>query len=94
MNSRGGGETTVGLEVDGRAVRARAGVTVAAALLNAGVTGFRASVSGAPRGPLCGMGTCQECRVSIDGVAQKRACLRTVREGMRVVTGGGADGGD
>jgi D-hydroxyproline dehydrogenase subunit gamma len=73
-------------ELDGRRIAAPAGVSVAAALLNAGVTGFRTSVSGEPRGPLCGMGTCQECRVTIDGVAQQRACLRTVRAGMRVAT--------
>jgi sarcosine oxidase subunit alpha len=62
-------------------------MSVAAALLNAGVLGFRRSVSGEPRGPLCGMGTCQECRLTIDGSAQQRACLRTVRQGMRIETG-------
>jgi sarcosine oxidase subunit alpha len=34
------------------------------------------------------MGVCYECRVSIDGVAHRRACLEPVAEGMEVVTGG------
>lgn len=76
----------VELELDGRPVQVPAGISVAAALMGMGVTAFRRSVAGEARGPLCGMGTCQECRVEIDGVAQQRACLRTVREGMRVVT--------
>ena len=74
----------VEIQLDGRTLRVPGGISVAAALLNAGVLAFRRSVEGEPRGPLCGMGTCHECRVEIDGVAQQRACLRTVREGMRV----------
>jgi sarcosine oxidase subunit alpha len=71
---------------DGRSVRVPAGVSVAAALLDLGVTGFRRSVSGDLRGPLCGMGTCYECRVTIDGVAHRRACLVPVSEGLHVTT--------
>jgi sarcosine oxidase subunit alpha len=63
-----------------------AGSSVAAALIDAGVTAFRHSVSDEVRGPLCGMGTCFECRVTIDGVAHRRACLIPVSEGMRVST--------
>jgi D-hydroxyproline dehydrogenase subunit alpha len=60
--------------------------TVAAALLDAGVTAFRTSVAGEPRAPLCGMGICYECRVTIDGVAQQRSCMTRVAPGMRVHT--------
>ena len=60
--------------------------TVAAALLDAGVTAFRTSVGGEPRAPLCGMGICYECRVTIDGEAHRRACLVPVTEGMIVQT--------
>ena len=77
---------TVNLLVDGRQVRAAAGTTVAVALVNAGVRAFRTSVHGEPRAPLCGMGICFECRVTIDGVAHRRACLVSVAEGMRVTT--------
>jgi sarcosine oxidase subunit alpha len=78
----------VEIEVDGRAVLAPEGVSLAAALMGAGVTAFRTSVGGEPRGPLCGMGVCWECRVSVDGQAHRRACLEPVRAGMRVATGG------
>ncbi|WP_043690399.1 (2Fe-2S)-binding protein [Luteimonas huabeiensis] len=79
--------TTVRLAVDGREVAVRAGSSVAAAIAIAGA-GFRTSVGGEPRAPLCGMGVCFECRVSIDGGAQRRACLTPVAEGMRVRTHG------
>ena len=79
------------ISADGRSVRVPAGVTVAAALLELGVSAFRRSVSGDPRAPLCGMGTCYECRVTIDGLAHRRACLVTVAEGMHVMTAAGAE---
>jgi hypothetical protein len=43
-------------------------------------------VSGRPRGPVCGMGICFECRVTIDGAPGRRACLERVSPGMRVMT--------
>ena len=76
---------TVTILADGRPLRVRAGTSVAAALFDAGVT-FRRSVTGEPRAPLCGMGTCYECRVSIDGGAHRRACLIPVAEGMHITT--------
>ena len=78
--------STVDLLVDGRHVRAAVGTTVAAALIDAGVHAFRMSVRGEPRAPLCGMGICFECRVTIDGVGHRRACLVSVADGMRVTT--------
>jgi D-hydroxyproline dehydrogenase subunit gamma len=78
---------TVEINVNGRTVRADHGSTVAAALLSLGESTFRISESGEPRAPLCGMGTCYECRVTIDGVEQQRACLVRVRPGMRVLAG-------
>ena len=78
----------VTIVVDGRPLRVDAGISVAAALLNAGVHAFRRSVTGSDREPLCGMGTCHECRVTIDGVPHRRACLVTVGAGLRVSTAG------
>ena len=72
--------------VDGRSLRVEAGTSVAAALLNAGVPAFRHSVTGEARAPLCGMGICFECRVTIDGVEHCRGCQALVREGMQVRT--------
>lgn len=72
--------------VDGVPRRVRDDVTVAVALLGLGVTAFHRSIGGEPRGPVCGMGSCHECRVSIDGRTGIRSCLEPVREGMRVET--------
>jgi sarcosine oxidase subunit alpha len=74
------------LLIDGRAVTVAPGTTVAAALWSAGIFRFRTSVSGEPRGPLCGMGVCFECRVAIDGVPHRRACLVACAPGMTVET--------
>lgn len=78
---------SVRIVVDGRPVAARETDTVATALMNAGVVALRASVAGQPRGPLCAMGICFECRVTIDGRAHRRACLELCRDGMRIETG-------
>jgi thioredoxin reductase len=77
----------VRLTVDGRSVPVEAGVTVAAALANAGVASLRSSVTGEGRGVLCAMGICFECRVAIDGAPHRRACMELVRDGMSIATG-------
>jgi sarcosine oxidase subunit alpha len=79
----------VTIVVDDRECAVRAGTTVAAALLELGVRAMRRSVSGEPRAPLCGMGICYECRVEIDGVAGRRACLVRVEDGLLVRTAQG-----
>jgi predicted molibdopterin-dependent oxidoreductase YjgC len=75
------------IRVDGADIDVPAGVTLAVALLGAGISTFRRSVLGGPRGPVCAMGTCFECRVTVDGEAHVRACLIEVRDGMEVRTG-------
>ncbi len=62
------------------------GTTVAAALWNADIERFRRSVRGAARGPICAMGICFECRVTIDGVPHRRACMEICRQGLKVET--------
>jgi aerobic-type carbon monoxide dehydrogenase small subunit (CoxS/CutS family) len=74
------------LIVDGRPLRAPAGQSIGAALLEAGRRGLRESPGGSPRGLYCGIGVCQECRVVVDGVVVC-ACLTPVTAGMRVTTG-------
>jgi len=78
---------TIALSIDGRDVEAERGITVAAALENAGPTACRVSVTGSRRGALCGMGVCFECRVTIDGAPHRRACMEMVKAGMAIVTG-------
>lgn len=53
------------------------GTTVAAAVMRAGATGFR---------PLCGMGICFECRVTLNGRAYERSCQTFCEPGMEVRT--------
>ena len=79
---------TVEILANGKPLQVAPGVTVAAALMNAGIAGFRTSVSGEQRGPLCGMGICQECRVTINDRLQLRSCLVLVEAGMRIETDG------
>jgi D-hydroxyproline dehydrogenase subunit gamma len=74
----------VQLKVNGVAVRVPRGSTVAAAVLLAGRSGFRRSVTGELRGPLCGMGICFECRVAVDGQPHVRSCQLLCRDGMEV----------
>src|SRR5580693_763088 len=78
---------TVEVTIDGRSARVRAGDTVAAALISAGVLASRAGdVSGAPRAPYCMMGACFECLVTVDGVGNRQGCLVPVKPGMRIDT--------
>jgi D-hydroxyproline dehydrogenase subunit gamma len=74
----------VQMKVNGIAIRVPRGSTVAAAVLLAGRSAFRRSVSGELRGPLCGMGICFECRVAVDGQLHVRSCQMLCREGMEV----------
>jgi D-hydroxyproline dehydrogenase subunit gamma len=80
-----GAELTILL--DGVPTRARAGDSVAAAMLAAGHVACRTTpISASPRGPYCLMGVCFECLVTIDGVGNRQGCMTAVREGMRVET--------
>lgn len=74
------------LSIDGRHISVPAGTTVAAAVAMCGSPVTRLSVSGMPRAPLCGMGICHECRVTIDGQAHRLACQALCAAGMQVLT--------
>ncbi len=75
----------VEFEFEGQTITARAGETLAAALLAAGVVALRQTAAdGDARGPWCMIGNCFECRVEIDGHPNQQACLQRVRAGMRV----------
>jgi predicted molibdopterin-dependent oxidoreductase YjgC len=74
------------LTINGRPVQVESGTIVAAAIAQGGVIRFRRSVFGQPRGPLCGMGTCMECRVTINGQPHCRSCQTLCAKGMEVRT--------
>jgi len=75
----------VKMTIDGAEVNVQAGATVAAAILITR-SGFRRSVQGELRGPVCGMGVCFECRATVDGQPQLRTCQRLCENGMVVNT--------
>ena len=77
---------TISITLDGKPLRVPAGCSVAVAVMTAGDGATRTSVTGQPRGPVCGMGICFECRVTIDGVAHRRGCMEAVRAGMEITT--------
>jgi predicted molibdopterin-dependent oxidoreductase YjgC len=74
------------ITIDGRRVTVREQTSVAAAILQAGVSSFRRSVTGEPRAALCGMGICYECRVTIDGEPHALSCQTLCVDGMVVET--------
>ncbi len=74
------------IRINGRPVTVRAGTVVASAIATAGINEFRRSPRGEPRAPLCGMGTCMECRVTINGYKHVQSCTRLCVEGMEVWT--------
>jgi D-hydroxyproline dehydrogenase subunit alpha len=72
--------------VNGQALEFDARTNTAAALTLSRTAVLRRSVSGQPRGPLCGMGVCFECRVTIDGEAQRLSCQLPAKAGMTIAT--------
>jgi sarcosine oxidase subunit alpha len=76
------------VSVNGKPVSVPAGSLVAAAVARAGLPSFHTSVHQEPRGPLCGMGVCFDCCVTINGKAYSRSCLILCEEGMEVRTNG------
>jgi sarcosine oxidase subunit alpha len=79
------------LQINGKPVKAYSGETLFAVLLAEGIRSLRLPVkisTKAARGGFCGMGVCQECRVTIDGIPDQRACMTEVRNGMEIETGG------
>jgi predicted molibdopterin-dependent oxidoreductase YjgC len=77
----------------GRAIAARAGDSIAAALLADGITVTRHTpVSGAARGPYCMMGACFDCLAVVDGRPSVQTCMTEVRDGMRIDRQDGARG--
>lgn len=80
------------LSVNGSAVTADAGETVATVLIAEGIIAFNRTPSGKPRGPYCNMGTCFECQVLVATANSgkprwRRACITRAEDGMVITTG-------
>ncbi|SDL23281.1 2Fe-2S iron-sulfur cluster binding domain-containing protein [Modicisalibacter muralis] len=71
--------------LDGQPCQVPDTLSVAAAVLHLhGWQGYRRHHDGSTRAPLCMMGVCQECLISIDGRPNRQGCLEPVYEGMRI----------
>ena len=79
--------TAISIHINGTVQQVNAGISVAAAIAYAGNISTRSSVTGTHRAPVCGMGICQECRVTINGQAHQLACQTMCVEGMQIQTG-------
>ena len=78
----------VRVSVDGEALEARAGDSVATALIAAGRLSFSINPkTGEPSAPFCLIGICFGCLCTVDGRPGVQACLAPVREGMAIDTG-------
>ena len=72
--------------VNAQPIKVTAGTSAAAALAIAGIDATRTSVTGMPRGPVCGMGICFECCATIDGRSRQRTCQIVCRPNMEICT--------
>ncbi|MGG1659948.1 (2Fe-2S)-binding protein [Brevibacillus sp. NRS-1366] len=82
------GRERISFQYDGTNYEAYENETVAAALLANGIRKLRVHEdSGTPRGIYCNIGHCLECRVTVNGQANVRACLTVVEKEMVVESG-------
>ncbi|MFJ6050016.1 MULTISPECIES: (2Fe-2S)-binding protein [unclassified Streptomyces] len=75
------------VDLDGRELPAQEGQSIAAVLWGAGILAWRTTrEGGAPRGAFCGIGSCYDCLVTVNGRPNQRACLLPARPGDSVTT--------
>ncbi len=79
----------IAITVNAQPVETTTECSVAAAVMKTQGLGTHQSVTGQTRGPLCGMGVCFECRLTINGTPQQRSCQTLCQAGMRVDTSTG-----
>jgi sarcosine oxidase subunit alpha len=73
------------ITIDQKPMTVAAGSTVAVAIALASLP-CRTSVTGEPRGPLCAMGICFECRATVNGIAHSRTCQLLCEPAMDIRT--------
>ncbi len=80
-------EAGLSFSFEGRPLRARAGSSIAAALLDNGINSWRLGRrEGRPRGLFCGIGTCFDCLVVVGDQPAVRACVTVLAEGDEIST--------
>lgn len=71
---------SISIRVDGVELSGRDGQTIAGVLLGNGQRTWRDAHDGR-RGIFCGIGVCQDCVLTVNGVEGVRACQRTAVDG-------------
>lgn len=74
---------SIRISLDGVDLHGRAGQSIGGILLSNGYRTWR-SHGGQERGILCGIGICQDCVVTVNGVEGVRACQRAACDGDAV----------
>ena len=70
-------------QLNGQLQTAAEGQSVAAALLTIQERVTRHTrITGKPRGIFCGIGSCFDCLLIIDGLSNQRSCVIEIKEGM------------
>lgn len=81
-SGRDAGPDSVTITVDGVTVTGARGQSIAGVLMADGRRDWRTtSVDGRPRGLFCGIGVCFDCIVTVNDLADVRACLRRAHDG-------------
>ena len=77
----------IAFTLDGVPLIATCGQSIAAAMINNSIRINRTTrIEGSPRGIFCGIGSCFDCLVVVDGIANQRACITEVQSGMKIET--------
>ena len=80
-------ENLITFTFDGVTLTANGGQSIAAAMINNAIRINRTTrIEGSPRGIFCGIGSCFDCLVVVDGIANQRACITEVQSGMKIQT--------
>lgn len=75
----------VSFTFDGKSFSGDEGQSIAAALISHGVTSLRSTrFNEEPRMIFCGIGSCYDCVVTVNNIANQRACITLIAEGIDV----------
>ncbi|MBL7255505.1 (2Fe-2S)-binding protein [Paractinoplanes lichenicola] len=83
---RPGPTSPITITVDGAPMSGLRGQTVAGVLMGAGRLAWRTTPNGRPRGVFCGIGVCHDCLLTVNGLADVRACQRQAADGDVIST--------
>lgn len=80
-------EDLIAYTFDGVTLFAIRGQSIAAAMISHDNRITRNTrIGGSPRGIFCGIGSCFECLVEVNGLPNQRACITEVCDGMKIET--------